>query len=96
MENGMPDMPSTPPRTANMRDPQKLMRVGVIGTVLTALCCFTPILVILLGVAGLSALTGYLDYVLLPMLAVFIGLTFYAVRRRRGGAACSAPLGKGE
>ena len=27
---------------------------------------FTPVLVILLGVVGLSALTGYLDYVLMP------------------------------
>jgi hypothetical protein len=36
---------------------------------LVALCCFTPILVILLGVVGLSALTWYLDYVLLPALA---------------------------
>lgn len=57
-----------------MKDPKTLLRVGVIGTVLVALCCFTPVLVILLGVVGLSALTGYLDYVLLPALAVFIGL----------------------
>lgn len=58
---------------------------------LVALCCFTPILVILLGVVGLSALTGYLDYVLLPALAVSIGLTIYAVRRKRKADACYAP-----
>ncbi|MEZ5614805.1 MAG: mercury resistance system transport protein MerF [Rhodocyclaceae bacterium] len=79
-----------------MQDPKTLMRFGTVGALLTALCCFTPILVILLGLAGLSALTGYLDYVLLPMLAVFTGLTFYAVWRRRSGAACGAPPGKGE
>lgn len=66
------------------------MRIGVIGTALVALCCFTPVLIILLGVVGLSALTGYLDYVLLPALATFVGLTAYAAVRiagtRRGGA----------
>lgn len=69
-------------------EPNKLLRIGVIGTVVTALCCFTPILVILLGVVGLSALTGYLDYVLFPALALFIGLTVYALWRKRKLEAC--------
>lgn len=79
-----------------MQDPKTLLRVGVVGTVLVALCCFTPVLVILLGVVGLSALTGYLDVVLLPALAVFIGLTIYAVWRKRKADACGAPTGAGE
>jgi hypothetical protein len=41
------------------------------------------VLVLLLGAAGLGALTGYLDYVLLPALAFFVGLTIYAVARKR-------------
>ena len=45
---------------------KKLFSVGIAGTVIAALCCFTPVLVILFGVVGLSALVGYLDYVLLP------------------------------
>lgn len=60
-----------------------LLRMGVIGAVILALCSFTPLLVVLLGIVGLSALTGWLDFVLLPVLAVFIGLTVYAVWRRR-------------
>ena len=60
-----------------MKNPKTLLRVSVIGTVLVALCCFTPILVILLGTVGLAALTGYLDVVLLPALAFFIGLTIF-------------------
>ena len=32
-----------------MQNPKTLLRVSVIGTVLVALCCFTPILVVLLG-----------------------------------------------
>ncbi len=71
-----------------MKDPKTLLRVSIIGTVLVALCCFTPVLVILLGVVGLSALTGYLDYVLLPALAIFIGLTIYAIQRIRQADAC--------
>ena len=59
-----------------------ILRVGIFGTVIAALCCFTPVLVVLLGVVGLSALTGYLDLVLLPALAFFIGLTIYALWRR--------------
>lgn len=61
----------------------KLLRAGIIGTIVAALCCFTPVLVILLGAVGLSALVGYLDYVFLPALVFFIGLTVYAVQRRR-------------
>lgn len=61
----------------------KLLTVGVVGTVLAVLCCFTPLLVGLLGIVGLSALTGYLDYVLLPALLFFIGLTIYAFRQNQ-------------
>lgn len=80
----------------NVKDPKTLVRVGLVGTVLVALCCFTPILVILLGVVGLSALIGYLDYVLLPALAIFIGLTIYAIWRKRKADACCASTGTGE
>lgn len=60
-----------------------LLKVGLIGTVIAALCCFTPVLVILFGAVGLSALLGWLDYVLLPALAIFIGITIYALWKRR-------------
>ncbi|MDQ7732180.1 mercury resistance system transport protein MerF [Halomonas sp. SpR1] len=66
-----------------MQKPKTLLRVSVIGTVLVALCCFTPILVVLLAAVGLAALTGYLDYVLLPALAFFIVLTCYAIWRKK-------------
>ena len=61
----------------------KLLTTGLIGTIIAALCCFTPILVILLGAIGLSAVVGYLDYVLLPALAIFIAITLYALWKRR-------------
>jgi mercuric ion transport protein len=61
-----------------------LLKVGIIGTITAALCCFTPVLVILFGVVGLSALVGYLDMVLFPALGIFILLTLYALWRKRG------------
>lgn len=61
---------------------RNLLRTGLIGTAVVALCCFTPILAILLGVIGLSAVLGWLDYVLLPALAVFVSITVYALWRR--------------
>ncbi len=61
---------------------RRLLRTGIIGTIVAALCCFTPILVVLFGVVGLSAAVGYLDYVLFPALAFFAGLTLYALWRR--------------
>ena len=67
---------------------QTLLRASLIGTVVVALCCFTPVLVVLFGAVGLAALTGYLDYVLLPALAIFIGLTVYALWRKRQYDAC--------
>ncbi|MCO6440861.1 MAG: mercury resistance system transport protein MerF [Nitrococcus mobilis] len=70
-----------------------LLKTGVAGTVIAALCCFTPVLVILVGAVGLSALTGYLDYVLLPALAFFVVLTAYAFYRRRQEQRCSKPGG---
>lgn len=60
-----------------------LLATGLIGTIVVALCCFTPILVILFGIVGLSALAGWLDFVLFPALAFFIGLTIYALWRRQ-------------
>jgi len=59
-----------------------LLKTGVVGIVISALCCFTPVLVLILGGIGLAAWVGYLDYVLMPALLFFVGLTLYAVSRR--------------
>lgn len=64
---------------------RRLIRVGAIGSLVTALCCFTPVLVWLLGGLGLSAILGYLDYVLLPLLLVFVLLLVIGIVRYRGG-----------
>lgn len=61
---------------------KKLLGIGIFGAAIAALCCFTPLLVVLLGAVGLSAFVGVLDYVLLPALAAFTLLTIYALWRR--------------
>ena len=61
----------------------RLLVTGIVGTVIAALCCFTPVLGVLLGAVGVSAALGWLDFVLLPALAGFAGLIVYAVVRRR-------------
>jgi len=63
---------------------------------IAALCCVTPILLILLGAVGLGALTGYLDYVLVPALVVFVGITIYALQKRRRTQACCNKDNSGE
>lgn len=82
---------------------RRLLHIGVIGTLIVALCCFTPLLVILLAAVGLSAFTGtftgYLDVALFPALAFFIGLTGYAFYRKkpqRNPVCCNPDLHDGE
>lgn len=65
-----------------MMNNQKLLKIGIIGIVLAVICCFTPALVILLGALGLSAWLGWLDFILLPALALFILITAYAIWKK--------------
>ncbi len=68
-----------------------LLTIGLGGTVLAALCCVTPLLAVVLGALGLAAWLGAADYALLPLLAVFVGITVYALfgQRPRSDAECS-------
>ncbi len=52
---------------------------AVVAAGLASMCCILPIA---LGAVGLSAVVGWLDYVLLPALAAFIGMVVYALVRR--------------
>lgn len=61
---------------------RSLLKTSLIGTVVTGLCCFTPVLMLLLEVVGLLSIAVYLDYVLLPLFAIFICITIYALIRR--------------
>lgn len=66
----------------------KLLLTGVIGAVVTALCCFTPILVITLPAIGLGSLLAFVynDIVLLPALAIFLIMIGMALWRSKKAA----------
>lgn len=68
-----------------------LFRTGVAGSAVAAVCCFTPLLVILLGAVGLTAWVAWLDYVLIPAFIAFLGLAFYAWRRLHSECVACAP-----
>lgn len=65
-----------------------IIKTGLVGSIIAAICCFTSALVLLLGAIGLTAWMGWLDIVLLPALAVFLALTAYGLWRRQRRADC--------
>ena len=72
-----------------------LIRTGAVGAVIAAVCCATPVLVIALGAVGLATVAAYLDYVLLPALAVCLGLIAYGLYlRQQAAAGCAAETGE--
>lgn len=64
----------------------RLLKAGIAGSVAFGIFCFTPVLVVLFGVLGLSAAVGWLDFVLFPGLAAFLMITGYALWKRRRAA----------
>ena len=69
----------------NSKPSKKGLYAAITGTIIVALCCFTPILVVTVGIVGLGALTPYLDYVLYPALAVMIVVTYLAYKKWKRG-----------
>lgn len=59
----------------------RLTKTGLTGSIIAAICCFTPLLVWLLAGVGLTALVPYLDPILLPLLGVFLALTIWGYTR---------------
>jgi len=57
----------------------RLLTTGIVGAAVTAICCVTPLLVVLFGLLGVSAWLGWIDMILLPLLGLFIALTVYAL-----------------
>lgn len=65
------------------------VKTGIAGGVLAALCCATPILAIILGGVGLSALAAKADFVLIPIFVASVVLVGIGLYRRRKGASCA-------
>ena len=62
----------------------KLLKTGIIGTLVAALCCFTPLLVIGFTAVGLTAAIGGIDYVVFPVMFASLGLIAYGLYLRAG------------
>ncbi len=58
-----------------------LMRTGVVGAVLAAICCATPLLAVVLGAVGLSVWVAHAGYIVMPALVLFIALVGWALIR---------------
>ncbi len=69
----------------------KLPGTGVAGALLSMLCCFTPVLVIMLSALGLTAFVAKLDYVLIPVFIASIALVIFALVRRRRSCPAKTP-----
>jgi mercuric ion transport protein len=65
-----------------MRD-RTLITTGIVGAVVAAVCCATPLLAILFGALGLTAWLAKADYVLIPALILCLGLIGFSLYRRR-------------
>jgi mercuric ion transport protein len=61
---------------------KSLFRIGIIGTSLAALCCFTPVLVVVLKTLGMASLIPRLDPILIPVMVSFAAFTFWAYSRK--------------
>lgn len=64
---------------------------GLIGFVITAICCFSPVLVMMLTTLGMAGLVGLLDIVLFPLLAVFLVMFVVGYRRRKAARVMNRP-----
>ncbi len=63
---------------------KKMLRRGLIGSAVAAICCFTPVLVVGAAALGLSAIIGWLDFVLFPLLFASLGVVAQALWVRAG------------
>jgi mercuric ion transport protein len=73
---------------------ESLFKTGLWGTIVTAVCCFTPVLPWVLGLIGLAILIPYPDYVLFPLLFLFLALAFWGWRRARRTGERGARVGR--
>ena len=66
-----------------MKKGNRLFRIGLISSIVSALCCFTPILVIVFSALGLSTAVVLIDSVVLPVFAGSVLLTLYAFFKKK-------------
>ncbi len=60
------------------------MKSGITSSAVAAVCCFSPLLVVLLGAVGLSSWLGWIDYVIFPVMFASLGVVAHASYIRSG------------
>jgi mercuric ion transport protein len=58
-----------------------LLRTGIVGSVVAAVCCSTPVPALVLGALGLSAWLAWVDHVVFAALIAFLAIAAYALFR---------------
>ena len=71
-----------------------MLKWGLGGALFAALCCFTPLLVVVVAGVGLSAITGWLDYALFPLLFFCLAVVAQALWLRAGRVGSSRNSGR--
>jgi len=64
---------------------KRCIQMGGAGALFAAICCFSPLLVVILSALGLGMVIPSLDLILLPALFVCLGLVGYGLRLRKLG-----------
>ena len=85
-----------PERTGAGNQGRALIGAGLVGAGLAALCCTTPLLVVLLPAVGLGAWLSGADWILLVLLFVSVGVMALGLVRRRArtDACCETQITK--
>jgi mercuric ion transport protein len=65
-----------------MRD-GTLITTGAVGAALAAVCCATPLLVVVLAAVGLTGWLAKADYMVIPTFILCLGLIGFGLYRRR-------------
>jgi len=65
-----------------MRD-RSFITAGVVGSLVAAVCCATPLLAIVFGALGLTAWLAKADYVLILVLILSLGLIGFGLYREQ-------------
>ena len=65
-----------------MRD-RTIVTTGIVGALVAAICCATPLLAVIFGAVGLTAWLAKADYVLIPALILCVGLIAFGLYRRQ-------------
>ncbi|RWM19436.1 mercury resistance system transport protein MerF [Mesorhizobium sp.] len=72
-----------------------LIRTGIAGAFVTAICCATPVLVTLAPLVGLGTWLIRADWVLFPLLAASLGLIIWGLHRRQTkGLSCAIEVAR--